>query len=346
MWFAAGLAIAITSVWAFTAWRASAIGANESTFVPVTPVRILDTRDPTNVGLAGPFVSAVSQDLQVTGNIPTTTGNQVVVPAGATGVVMNVTAVSPTANGFLSIRPADAPGLPTTSSLNVVLGDILPNAVTVSLPTAGADAGKIEITFDAYGVAGPTVDVLIDVVGYNINSGLQELDTRLAAVETGQIVMSHGVGSATNNAVADLSLLQQSSQGLVMSGDGFANVALHGPIDTHGGQEYTLREVEYCIMSVSGGGNVTSVILMGWGGTSSNSFTDSTDRAAAGCFVVTPSQAVRARDAFSVLIGTAGGGAARVTIGSITSTWDLRSVLGVSDATDAGSDEVPELAGA
>ena len=142
MWFAAGLAIALALVVSFTAWRASAIGANESTFVPVTPVRILDTRDPSNVGLAGPFVSAVSQDLQVTGNVPTTTGNQLVVPVGSTGVVLNVTAVSPTANGFISIRPADAPGTPTTSSLNVVVGDILPNAVTVSLPTAAPTTAR------------------------------------------------------------------------------------------------------------------------------------------------------------------------------------------------------------
>jgi hypothetical protein len=179
MWFTVGIALTLILALSFAAWRANAaIGPNESTFVPVTPVRIMDTRDPTNVGLAGPFVSAVPQDLQVTGSIPTTSGTQIVVPAGSTGVVLNVTAVSPTANGFVSIRPADAPGLPTTSSLNVVSGEILPNAVTVSLPTAGADAGKIEIAFDAYGTAGPTTDILIDVVGYNTREGIATLEAR------------------------------------------------------------------------------------------------------------------------------------------------------------------------
>ena len=57
---------------------------------------ILDTRDPVNVGLAGPFISAVGQDLQVTGPIATTTGPATVVPAGATGVILNVTVVGPT----------------------------------------------------------------------------------------------------------------------------------------------------------------------------------------------------------------------------------------------------------
>ncbi len=186
MWFTVGIALTIIVVASFAAWRANAaIGPNESTFVPVTPVRILDSRDPTNVGLAGPFVSAVPQDLQVTGSIPTTSGNVIVVPTGSTGVVLNVTAVSPTANGFISIRPADAPGVPSTSSLNVVSGEILPNAVTVSLPTAGADAGKIEITFDAYGTAGPTTDILIDVVGYNTREGIATLEARQGRIARG-----------------------------------------------------------------------------------------------------------------------------------------------------------------
>jgi hypothetical protein len=66
----------------------------------------------------------------------------------------------------VAIRPADAPGTPTTSSLNVDAGDILPNAVTVALPTAGLDAGAIELTFDAYGTPGPSTDILVDIVGY------------------------------------------------------------------------------------------------------------------------------------------------------------------------------------
>lgn len=144
---------------------ASADTAAASTFVPVTPVRVLDTRDPVDLGLTGPFESQVGQDLHVTGVIATAGGSVEVLPAGATAVAMNVTVVSPTASGFLSIRPADAAGSPTTSSLNVAAGDIVPNAVTVRLPTAGPDAGSIEIEFDAYGTPGAT-DVLVDVVGY------------------------------------------------------------------------------------------------------------------------------------------------------------------------------------
>jgi hypothetical protein len=181
-WLTMGVALALVVVWSFAAWRADAApGPDESTFVPVAPVRVLDTRDPLNVGLAGPLVSAVSQDLQVTGNIPTTSGTQLVVPPLATAVALSVTVVSPTASGFISIRPADAVGAPATSSLNFLSGETVPNAVEVQLPITGTAAGMIEITYDAYGTPGPTADVLIDVVGYNTSSGLQELVANVAA---------------------------------------------------------------------------------------------------------------------------------------------------------------------
>jgi hypothetical protein len=141
-----------------------------SSVVMVAPVRILDTRDPVNVGLNGPFVSAIGQDLQVTGLVATTTGPATVVPTGATGVILNVTVVVPTASGFLSVRPADAPGAPTTSNLNFLAGELVPNAVSVELPTSGPDAGRIEIAYDAYGASGPTADVLVDVVGYTVGT--------------------------------------------------------------------------------------------------------------------------------------------------------------------------------
>ena len=80
-------------------------GASESTVVMVEPTRILDTRY--NIGLTGQVVAGASRKLVVTGEIDTyidatsTTIAKQVVPAGATGVLFNVTAVSPTATGFL-----------------------------------------------------------------------------------------------------------------------------------------------------------------------------------------------------------------------------------------------------
>lgn len=176
-WAAVGAAIAVSLGAGGLFVAQAAPGPSESTIVTVTPERILDTRDPSNLGLSGPFVSAVSQKLQVTGSIATATGTKTVVPTGATGVLLNVTPVNPTAAGFISIRPGDATGTATTSSLNFTTGvaGIVPNAVQVAMPTSGTNEGEIDITYDAYGVAGPTTDILIDVVGYMTSAGLQEL---------------------------------------------------------------------------------------------------------------------------------------------------------------------------
>lgn len=176
-WAAIGAAVAVT-LGGGGLFVAHAVSSPESSTVLITPTRILDTRDPTNLGLPGPFVSPVAQKLQVTGAIPTSAGVQTVVPAGATGVSLNVTVVQPSAAGFLSIRPGDATGAPQVSSLNNTAGVSLANAVTVALPRTGPDAGKIEITWDAYGAAGRTTEVLIDVVGYTTDSQLANTYTK------------------------------------------------------------------------------------------------------------------------------------------------------------------------
>lgn len=183
-WAAVGAAVVVSLGAGGLFVAQAAPGPSESTIVTVTPERILDTRDPNNLGLSGPFVSPVAQKLQVTGSIPTATGTKTVVPTGATGVLLNVTPVNPSANGFISIRPGNASGAATTSSLNFTTGvaGIVPNAVQVAVPTAGANAGKIDITYDAYGQAGATTDILIDVVGYMTNTGLQELVADLPTV--------------------------------------------------------------------------------------------------------------------------------------------------------------------
>ena len=158
-WAAIGAALAVT-LGGGGLVAVNATSGPASSLVTVAPERILDTR--TGLGLSGPFASGVSRKLQVTGAI---------VPAGATGVLLNVTVVAPSAAGFLSVRPGDATGVPSTSSLNFKAGDITPNSVQVALPTSGASAGQIDITFDAFGVAGPTTNVLADVVGYLVAGG-------------------------------------------------------------------------------------------------------------------------------------------------------------------------------
>lgn len=218
-WAAVGAAVAVT--FGAGGLFAASAASPESSTVAIEPVRILDTRDPVNVGLAGPFVSPVAQDLKVTGSVPTTTGTKTVVPAGATGVFLNVTPVGSTAAGFISVRPANAGGLPSTSNVNFTVGAINPNAVLVELPVGGGDDGKIEITFDAFGAAGPTSDVLVDVVGYTTDTRLKAIETSLATKANSADVNS---ALATKANAADLAAKANAADSagfMVNNGTGF-----------------------------------------------------------------------------------------------------------------------------
>ena len=152
--------------------RASAAPVSEgSVFVPIAPVRVLDTR--VGAGLPSALVSDLPAVLQLTGTVATVGAGDVVstgtpVPVGATGVVTNTTVVGPSTIGYLAVRPGSAVGEPATSSINFTTpGAIVPNAVTVELPTSGLGVGAVQLWFHGTNPTA-TTDVLVDVVGYYI----------------------------------------------------------------------------------------------------------------------------------------------------------------------------------
>ena len=111
----------------------------------VNPQRILDTREPGQ----GPCVTGV-RDLQVAGRAFTD------IPSAAAGVALNVTVVTPTDSGFLTVFPkGTAP--PTASTLNYTAGQIVPNGTLVKV---GADR-----SISLYANAG-CPHVIVDVVGW------------------------------------------------------------------------------------------------------------------------------------------------------------------------------------
>lgn len=121
----------------------------------VTPARVLDSRDGTG-GYSTPWGGGVSRDVTVAGTGP--------VPANATAVVLNVTAVGPTAASHLTVWPAGTL-MPVASNLNFPAGRTIPNLVVVPVGTGG----KISIFNNA-----GNVNILADVVGYystNATSG-------------------------------------------------------------------------------------------------------------------------------------------------------------------------------
>ncbi len=127
-------------------------GAGGAYFAPVSPTRIVDTR----AGLGAPAVpvaAATALTVIAAGHagIPASTAG---VPA--TGLIANVTAVHPTANGYLTVFPSLS-AQPTASDLNFTAGATVPNLAIGSL---GVDGDQL-----IYNSAGST-DLLVDVVGY------------------------------------------------------------------------------------------------------------------------------------------------------------------------------------
>jgi hypothetical protein len=120
---------------------------------PLTPARILDTRDGTG-GVAGAIGSNATVDVQITGR-----GG---VPAsGVSAVAMNVTVTQPTEFSYLTLSPAGLPR-PLAANLNFAPGQTVPNLVVVKVGTGG----KVRL----YNAAG-NAHVIFDVAGWYSDSG-------------------------------------------------------------------------------------------------------------------------------------------------------------------------------
>ena len=153
--FVAGIVVAsVIGAGGLAVVRATSGSSSASSFVPMTPVRVVDTRS--DLGLVS-LVDGVEQSVTIVGSL---------VPLGATAVSLTVTAVDASAAGFVSVRAGDATGVPSTSNLNVERGGTIANSVVVKLPTVGDHTGTIKVLFDAMGTTNASTDVLIDVLGY------------------------------------------------------------------------------------------------------------------------------------------------------------------------------------
>lgn len=121
----------------------TAIPAGRSAYQNATPQRLLDTRN----GIGAPQ-AAVGAGRSVT---LTLTG----LPSSVTSVVLNVTAVTPTAGGYVAVYPDGAPR-PNTSSINFGPGVTIANLVTVPVYDGAVDF----FNYDG------SVQILADLVGY------------------------------------------------------------------------------------------------------------------------------------------------------------------------------------
>ncbi len=183
-WAAVGAAVAVTLGGGTVLHFALAAPGDvaPTSFVPLPPTRILDTRPaPLNVGgFVGPMGAGEIHTFQVTGVAG--------VPINATAVVMNVTVDQTTGPSFLTVYPAGAAQPPTVSNLNwAAAKTTIPNLVVVKIGAAGQvsvfnQSGKVHVIADVAGYYVPGNDKFIsldifstDVGGATFSPGRAEL---------------------------------------------------------------------------------------------------------------------------------------------------------------------------
>jgi hypothetical protein len=120
---------------------------NGGLFVPVTPKRLIDTRNGTGVPI-GTMGQSETHSMSVANSDP--------VPAGAKAVVVNVTSVNSSLPSYITVWPAAA-DKPLASTLNPRPGYAVPNQAYLRV---GADG-----SLDAFNANGST-DIVVDVFGY------------------------------------------------------------------------------------------------------------------------------------------------------------------------------------
>ena len=147
-------------------------GMSGTTYHPLTPVRLVDSR--LAYGLTR-LRSGVPQTFAVVGHVG--------VPIGALAITGNVVSVGSTAGGYfaLTTTPTATPG---TSTLNFPKGDTRANNVTMTLSATGT----ISVVYKA--ISGASANLVFDVTGYFTNdpsgstyhslSSVRLVDSRLA----------------------------------------------------------------------------------------------------------------------------------------------------------------------
>jgi uncharacterized protein (DUF1501 family) len=118
-----------------------------SKFVSLSPSRVLDTREGNGAAQEPLGRGALALALAGRGGVPS---------SGASAVLLNVTAVTPSTGTYVTVFPTGIER-PTASNLNAVSGQVVPNMVIARL---GGDGAAM-----IYNNSG-TVDLVADVMGY------------------------------------------------------------------------------------------------------------------------------------------------------------------------------------
>ena len=204
--------------------KVSELQTEGSTFVPINPVRLLDTR--IGLGLTGKFTANIPRTLDIAG--------QLGIPNGAVAITGNLTVVNQNYAGYASVTPTPNAN-PSTASLNFPVGEARGNNITSPLSSVGG----LSIVYKA--PDGKTTHFVLDVTGYfldddtgatykNLSAPSRVLDTRPAPYNVGLLgplaatvhyevtVRGAGTPAIPSDAVAvtgNLAVVGQTSAGYV-----------------------------------------------------------------------------------------------------------------------------------
>jgi hypothetical protein len=166
-----------------TEWRTKVtpLQTAGSTYVPMAPVRILDTRIGT--GLSGRFIANSARTWMVAG----VSG----IAANAVAITANVTVVGQQSAGSVSVTVTPT-GSPPSSTINFPLGETRANNLVVPLSSSGSVSAVFK------GTSGKGTHLVFDVTGYfladtsgatfNPITPIRAIDTRIGTGFTGKFV--------------------------------------------------------------------------------------------------------------------------------------------------------------
>lgn len=170
--------------------------AGAGRFHPILPTRLMDTRlGPGHLGAAATLGAGQTVRLQVAGGHG--------IPAGATAVVANITAVDPTAPTFVTAYPAGT-ARPLASNLNPDPSrPALPNLAVIKLAGGAIDLynydGRVDLVVDVAGYFSPDSDP--GGARYHALPPVRLMDTRPGGSRTG------GLDTVGEDAQVDLTVL-------------------------------------------------------------------------------------------------------------------------------------------
>lgn len=136
--------------------------ASDLVFTPVTPCRIMDTRNPgSNSGMLLAGTTRTFYGISSASNYPSQGGSSpncnIPFITDVAALVLNFTVVTPDTGGFITVFPADAT-MPTAATVNFTAGAVVGNNATLKVSQTTGNQFKIYTTSNLH--------VVGDVVGY------------------------------------------------------------------------------------------------------------------------------------------------------------------------------------